>query len=78
MKKYSLPAIDHFTRYVLGDTASFNWIMSHNHREFIAALDAVRDDQKAFQYLIQNKHIILAAFVNAIWDDENGLPVLIL
>lgn len=76
MKKYPLIAIDHFTKYVLRDTASFNWLMNNNYKEFIATLDAVRDDKKAFGYLMTNKHIILAAFVNAIWDDENAFEFL--
>ncbi len=76
MKKYSLISIDHFTRYVLGETESFNWIMQNEHKEFIATLDAVRDDKRAFQYLLDNKHIILAAFVNAVWDDEKAFEFL--
>jgi hypothetical protein len=76
MKKYPLVAIDHFTKYVLGNTASFNWLMNGGYKEFIATLDAVRDDKKAFQYLLTNKHIILAAFVNAIWDDEEAFRFL--
>jgi hypothetical protein len=76
IKKYSLTAIDHFTRYVLGDTASFNWLLNNGYKEFFATLDAIRDEKKAFQYLLDNKHIILAAFVNAIWDDEKAFAFL--
>lgn len=77
MKRYSKEAINHFTRYTLGDTASFNWLMEHNCRELIITLDAVRDDRKAFVYLMKQKHMVLAAFVNAIWDDEKALQFLL-
>lgn len=50
--------------------------MNNGCKEFIATLDAVRDDKKAFQYLIANKHVILAAFVNAVWDDEKAFQFL--
>ena len=76
MRKYSLTSIDHFTRFVLGDTASFNWLLNHGYKEFFAALDAIRDEKKAFQYLLENKHIILAAFVNAVWDDDKAFAFL--
>jgi hypothetical protein len=76
MKKYSLVSIGHFSKYTLGDTASFNWLMNNGYKEFIATLDAIRDDKKAFQFLMNNKHIILAAFVNAIWDDEEAFRFL--
>jgi hypothetical protein len=76
MKKYSLTAIDHFTKYTLGETPSFNWLMNNGYKEFIATLDAIRDDQKAFHYLMTNKHVVLAAFVNAIWDDEKAFQFL--
>jgi hypothetical protein len=72
MRKYPKEAIEHFTKYVLGETPSFNWLMNNNYRELIATLDAVRDDKKAFEYLMTNKHLILAAFVNAIWDDDKA------
>ena len=75
-KKYSLQSIDHFTKYVLGETASFNWLMNNGYKEFIATLDAIRDDQQAFQYLMINKHVVLAAFVNAIWDDSKAFQFL--
>lgn len=76
MKRYSSQTIDHFTRHVLRDTASFNWLMNNGYRELIATLDAVRDDKKAFRYLMDGKHFILAAFVNAIWDDEKAFKFL--
>lgn len=76
IKKYPLESIDHFTKFVLGETASFNWLMNNGYKEFIATLDAIRDDSKAFKYLLTNKHVILAAFVNAIWDDENAFKFL--
>jgi hypothetical protein len=76
MKKYSAQTIDHFTRHVLRDTASFNWLMNNNYRELIAVLDAIRDDTVAFRYLMDNKYVVLAAFVNAIWDDEKAFKFL--
>jgi hypothetical protein len=76
-KKYPLEAIDNFTRYVLRDTASFNWLMNNGYRELIATLDAIRDDQEAFKYLMTSKQFVLAAFVNAIWDDEKALKFLL-
>ncbi|WP_317900097.1 hypothetical protein [Aurantibacillus circumpalustris] len=76
MKKYSLESIDHFTRFVLGDTASFNWLMNNGYKEFFATLDAIRDEKRAFQYLMDNKHVVLAAFVNAVWDDEKAFAFL--
>ncbi len=76
MKRYSLQTIDHFTRYVLRDTASFNWLMNNGYKELVATLDAIRDDPRAFRYLMENKHVILAAFVNSIWDDEEAFHFL--
>lgn len=76
MKKYPLIAIDNFTKYVLREPSGFNYLMNNNYKEFIATLDAVRDDKKAFKYLMDNKHIILAAFVNSIWDDEKAFEFL--
>lgn len=76
MKRYSAEAIKQFTRYVLGDTAAFNWLMLNGHRELIATLDAVRDDKVAFKFLMLNKQFILAAFVNAIWDDDKAFQFL--
>jgi hypothetical protein len=76
MKRYSKEAIDNFTRYVLRDTAAFNWLMENGHKELIATLDAIRDDTKAFRYLMESKQVILAAFVNAIWDDEGAFQFL--
>jgi len=76
MRKYSAETIDHFTRYVLRDTPSFNWLMNNGYMELLATLDAIRDDPKAFRYLMENKHVILAAFVNSIWDDEEAFQFL--
>jgi hypothetical protein len=76
MKRYSATAIHHFTRHVLKDTASFNWLMNNGYGELPATLDAIRDDKKAFQYLLNNKFVILAAFVNAIWDDDKAFALL--
>jgi hypothetical protein len=76
MKRYSREAITHFTRHVLRDTASFNWLMNNGYNELLATLDAIRDDSKAFKYLMTNKHVILAAFVNSIWDDEKAFEFL--
>jgi hypothetical protein len=76
VKNYSTQVIDHFTRHVLRDTASFNWLMENGYKELIATLDAVRDDTKAFRYLMDGKHVVLAAFVNAIWDDEGAFHFL--
>lgn len=76
MKHYSNYAIDQFTRYVLHDTAGFNWLMDNNYRELMITLDAIRDDKKAFKYLMANKHYILAAFVNAIWEDQKAFKLL--
>lgn len=77
MKRYSAETINHFTKYVFNDVASFNWLMNNGYRELIATLDAIRDDKIAFKYLMLNKHIILAAFVNAIWDDHKALQFLL-
>lgn len=76
MKRYPAAAIHHFTRHVLKDTASFNWLMNHGYPELLATLDAIRDDRKAFRYLMDNKHVTLAAFVNAIWDDQKAFKFL--
>lgn len=76
MKHYSTHAIHQFTRYVLHDTAGFNWLMDNGYRELIATLDAVRDDKKAFKFLMEGKHFILAAFVNAIWEDQKAFKFL--
>ncbi len=76
MKKYSTSTIDHFTRHVLRNTASFNWLMNNNYRELIMTLDAIRDDKKAFKLLMEGKQFILAAFVNAVWDDEKAFKFL--
>lgn len=76
MKRYPNEVIDKFTRYVLRDTAAFNWLMMNNYRELIAVLDAIRDDSKAFRYLMDGKHVILAAFVNSVWDDEEAFHFL--
>lgn len=76
VRKYSSTAISHFTKHVLGETASFNWLMNNGYRELIATLDAVRDDKKAFEYLMTGKHVVLAAFVNAIWDDQAAFQFL--
>ena len=76
MRKYPAIAIEHFTKHVLGETASFNWLMNNNYRELIATLDAIRDDKKAFEYLMSGKFVVLAAFVNAIWDDEGAFQFL--
>src|SRR4051812_36412254 len=65
MKRYSVTVINHFTRHVQNDTASFNWLMNNGYKELPATLDAIRDDHKAFKYLLNNKHVILAAFVNS-------------
>ena len=76
MKKYSAEAINHFTKHVLKETASFNWLMNNGYKELPATLDAIRDDRKAFAFLYDNKYYILAAFVNAIWDDEKAFAFL--
>ncbi len=76
MKHYSTYAIDQFTRYVLKDTAGFNWLMNNGYRELIATLDAIRDDKKAFKFLMDNKHFVLAAFVNSIWEDQKAFKLL--
>jgi hypothetical protein len=76
MKRYSKETIDHFTRYVLRDTASFNWLMENNYKELLAVLDAIRDDSNAFRYLMDGKNVILAAFVNSVWDDEEAFHFL--
>ncbi len=76
MKRYPAEAIDKFTRYVLRDTAAFNWLVENGYMELVATLDAIRDDPKAFRYLMEHKHVILAAFVNSIWDDEGAFHFL--
>lgn len=76
MKRYSVTAIDHFTKHVLGETASFNWLVNNGYQELVATLDAIRDDKVAFNYLMNNKHVLLAAFVNAIWDDSSAFQLL--
>lgn len=76
MKHYSTHAIDQFTRHVLRETAAFNWLMNNGYMEFIATIDAIRDDKKAFKFLMTNKHVILAAFVNAIWEDQKAFKFL--
>jgi hypothetical protein len=75
MKSYSAEVINHFTKHVLRDTASFNWLMNNGYQELLATLDAIRDDKRAFNILMK-KHVILAAFVNAIWDDEKAFKFL--
>jgi hypothetical protein len=77
IKKYPDEVIDHFTRHVFRDTASFNWLMNNGYKELVATLDAIRDDRKAFYFLFNSKHVILAAFVNAIWDDDAALQFLL-
>ena len=76
MKRYSATVINHFTRHVQNDTASFNWLMNNGYKELPATLDAIRDDHNAFKFLLNNKHVILADFVNSIWDDEKAFEVL--
>jgi hypothetical protein len=75
VRQYSKEAINHFTRHVLHETASFNWLMNNGYQELLATIDAIRDDKKAFHLLMKN-HVILAAFVNAIWDDEKAFKFL--
>lgn len=77
MKRYTKEAINHFTRHVQNDIASFNWLINNGYRELVAVIDAVRDDKKAFKYLMENKFFVLAAFVNAIWDDEKAFKFLL-
>lgn len=76
MKRYSSESINHFTRHVMGDTSSYNWLVANNYQELIATLDAIRDDKVAFKFLMTNKHVLLAAFVNAIWDDSSAFQLL--
>jgi hypothetical protein len=76
MRKYPAEAIHHFTRHVMKETASFNWLMNNGYPELPATLDAIRDDRKAFGFLLDNKHVVLAAFVNAIWDDAKAFSFL--
>ena len=76
MKRYNSETINHFTRHVMGDTASYNWLVNNNYNELIATLDAIRDDKIAFKFLMTHKHLLLAAFVNAIWDDGEAFRFL--
>jgi hypothetical protein len=75
MKSYPAEAINHFTKHVLRETASFNWLMNNGYQELLATLDAIRDDKHAFR-LLMKQHKVLAAFVNAVWDDDKALKFL--
>lgn len=74
---YSKEAILHLAEVVdTSNTASFNWLSEHKHRELLLFKEAAFQKREAYDWLVQNKHFILAAFVSAIHGDEKAFQFL--